>query len=355
VLALIVSTVGMAGSAYGADNGTLLGVACHRGMVCIAVGSYMGPHTGDYVPLVEHLGRDVVRQRVPVPRRSRGSQLVGISCPTRTTCIAVGYTTDPNEHAVPLVEHWNHGSWSAETIRPFPGPGGSSLGSVSCPTADQCTAVGSSNGQPLVEHWDGASWSSQTMPRPPGSILPDLRGVSCSSSTSCVAVGGYTDANRHRQPFAADWDGSAWSITSAPYFRSKTSAELTGVSCISSQSCIAVAGGVIQRWDGTSWTPEASPHNHIHLQAVSCTSESNCVAVGRYLASGADRTYAEVWDGVRWTSRRPVSPAPPDEFWAVSCSAATRCAGVGAGMVHDLFTGLSEHWDGRRWGNVHWH
>jgi hypothetical protein len=349
VVALTLATTGSASA------GLLLGVGCHRGMVCIAVGSYIDPHAPRYLPLVEHLGKDVVRQRVPIPRGSRGSQLSGISCPSRTSCVAVGYTTDPNGHQLPLVERWNRGSWSAETIRPFPGPGGSELASVSCPSTDTCTAIGSSNGQPLVERWNGHSWSRQEAVPLPGASASFLDSVSCASPQRCLAVGSYRDENRHLHPVAEIWDGSAWSITPPPYSPSRTSADLTGVSRVSVHVCIAVAGGIIQRWDGSRWSPETSRHNHIHLQAVSCTSQSSCMAVGRYLAPGDDGPYAEVWNGRRWSTRRPQPPGTEDEFLAVSCAAPGRCAAAGQGIPHDLFAALSEHWDGRHWTNFHWY
>lgn len=355
LLTVLAVTLGMAGAA--SADGQLVAVACHRGMVCIAVGAYQSSHAAQYVPLVEHLGKDVVRQRVPVPRDSIGSQLGGISCPTRTTCVAVGFTTDPNGHEVPLVERWNGGSWSAETIRPFPGPGGTQLVSVSCPTADQCTAVGNTNGQPLVERWDGDSWSGQDLPLPPGASDPSLNRVSCSSAISCMAVGSSVDANHHRQPLAESWDGSAWSATPEPYFRSRPSEVLLDVACVSSQWCITVAGGIVQRWDGSTWSTQPGPHSHIHLRGVSCVSQSSCMAVGDYISDAVDRgTYAEVWKGHRWSTRRPVSPSSLESLTGVSCSAASRCAAVGSGETHrDVFAGLSEHWNGRGWGNVHWH
>ncbi len=129
------------------------------------------------------------------------------------------------------------------------------------------------------------------------------------------------------------------------------------MSCTSADSCIAVAGGVIQRWDGTQWSVEQSSHRGAHLQAISCTSRMSCLAVGRSVKQGRDRTYAEAWNGRSWGTRQPVSPSSQDDLSAVSCSASDRCAAIGQGEPNPnaLFTGLSEHWDGRRWSNVHWH
>jgi len=65
------------------------------------------------------------------------------------------------------------------------------LDSVSCPTTNDCTAVGtyatSSADLPLAERWNGSAWSSQTTPNPFADTFP--YGVSCSAATSCTAVG----------------------------------------------------------------------------------------------------------------------------------------------------------------------
>jgi hypothetical protein len=48
------------------------------------------------------------------------------------------------------------------TITPSPGTGQGSVGlwAVSCPTATSCMAVGwYANGRALAEHWNGSKWS----------------------------------------------------------------------------------------------------------------------------------------------------------------------------------------------------
>ena len=69
-----------------------------------------------------------------------------------------------------LVEHWNGTSWSIVAA-----PSGSSqsqLAQVTCPSATSCYAVGhyfdGSADKTLVEHWNGTSWSIVTSPNPTG-------------------------------------------------------------------------------------------------------------------------------------------------------------------------------------------
>jgi hypothetical protein len=70
------------------------------------------------------------------------------------------------------------------------------------------------------------------------------------------------------------------------------------------------------------------------LNAVSCTSSGNCMAVGRFLdprvRGGGPRTLAEQWDGVNWSFEAgpDVDGTQPD-LNGVSCSSATTCTAVG--------------------------
>ena len=69
------------------------------------------------------------------------------------------------------------------------------LRGVSCPSTTSCFAVGDTytvDGT-LVEHWNGSHWSIMTSPNHTGSTtrLNGLNGVSCPNTTNCFAVGFY--------------------------------------------------------------------------------------------------------------------------------------------------------------------
>ena len=68
-----------------------------------------------------------------------------------------------------LVERWNGTSWSIVTS---PNPSGATfavLSGVSCPSTTSCYAVGESAlDKTLVEHWNGTSWSIVASPNPSG-------------------------------------------------------------------------------------------------------------------------------------------------------------------------------------------
>jgi uncharacterized membrane protein len=132
----------------------------------------------------------------PTPGPASNS-LDAVSCNAVSSCEAVGQMLGPNDETVPLAEAWNGSAW---TIQPTSDPAnsqGSSLGAVSCSSADSCTAVGTSQSsnvssfgklQTLAEVWDGTTWSIPPTPDPSaGQNI--LSGVSCGASDACMAVG----------------------------------------------------------------------------------------------------------------------------------------------------------------------
>ena len=140
--------------------------------------------------------------------------------------------------------------------------------------------------------------------------------------------------------------------------------ELTDVSCLNSSACYAVGwyvgpGGslpkkaLVEKWDGTKWTPQSapSPGTPTILNAVSCTSESACTAVGSYVdANGATKTLAERWNGTAWSTQTTFDPsgASVSRLEDVSCVSASFC--MAAGKANDeAEEGLAERWTGSAW------
>jgi hypothetical protein len=133
----------------GLQNAVLNAVSC-TGRVCTAVGSL------GYRPLVERWnGRSWSVQRTP--SGAPFAALNGVSCVSRTRCMAVGALTNRSFHSI--AEGWNGRVWSLErTAAP---PGGSVLWGVSCVTRMDCVAAGEGRKSPLLEHWNGRRWSIQ--------------------------------------------------------------------------------------------------------------------------------------------------------------------------------------------------
>src|SRR5205807_1477330 len=109
--------------------------------------------------------------------------------------------------------------------------------SVSCTATNACTAVGccSARNGPLIERWDGAAWTIQPAPGPAG-----MRAVSCSAAAACTAAGFYFDANFTTRVLADRWDGATWTIQPPPAITNSFGPVLYGVSCSSASDCDAV-------------------------------------------------------------------------------------------------------------------
>jgi hypothetical protein len=197
-----------------------------------------------------------------------------------------------------------------------------SLSNVSCVSATTCIAVGEyldSNDvyRTLIESWNGANWT-QLSSANAGYADNSLTGVSCVSATSCIAVGYYIDTSNTSRTLIESWNGANWIQLSSPNSGARDNG-LFNVSCLSATSCIAVgeftnnsyiARTLVESWNGASWTRVASPNagtNHNLLSDVSCVSPTSCIAVGSYRDwSTKDRTLIESWDGTYWT--RLASP-----------------------------------------------
>jgi hypothetical protein len=138
-------------------GGTALeGVSCISPSACITVGERDDGGvglTGRWSPT-----------SWPVALSSGGPGLMGVSCPAVTVCTAVGgyssYIGVPRFGSPLLAERWNGIRWS---VQPTPSPASaqhSGFAAVSCPSPTSCTAVGSyldSGGKKrvLIERWTG--------------------------------------------------------------------------------------------------------------------------------------------------------------------------------------------------------
>jgi hypothetical protein len=269
------------------------------------------------------------------------STLEGVSCPVAKFCVTVG----AKDSGV-LIETWRGAEWTIEPA-PMPANSDANLASVSCVSRSRCVAVGTFaatsspySSRPLAESWDGKQWTITTTPRP-AKKWSNLSSVSCPTVDDCMAVGS------SRAPQMGDSvDGAAlieqlhgtkWSIDTAP----DTGLEqtfLAGVSCVEAQTCVAVGTGepnrgVAMQWDGAAWsvTTTATPHDRDLLQGVSCASRTHCIATGYRAASGSTFSLVEAFDGAAWTSvPSDNTPDANDNYLdGASCPYTGRCFAVG--------------------------
>ncbi|MDQ1476497.1 MAG: hypothetical protein QOE62_1726, partial [Actinomycetota bacterium] len=72
----------------------------------------------------------------------------------------------------------------------------STLSGISCPSVTSCVAVGGDHGssgqyETLVKVFSGTTWSIAPSPNPTGATDAFLRAVSCPATTNCFAAGDF--------------------------------------------------------------------------------------------------------------------------------------------------------------------
>ena len=294
------------------------------------------------------------------PAGAGASNLFGVACTAPSVCIAVGSTSNSRGVSQALAQRWNGRTWRLQKIPSRPG---ALLNWVTCVSETDCVAVGGSDAGTLAEHWNGEHWTVQPTPNPAGAQAPGFTAVSCASASSCVAVGGSNPTGTGKLFVLAErWNGHAWRLVSAPTPSSPPNSLFIGVACPAPAACIGVGasadssgnptGTFAERWDGSRWTVQRTPTQHTPggLLGVWCQSVTPCIAVGGTNAG----TLAERLTGTTWTVQS--TPNPPgtqgDFLSSVSCTSLSACTGTGIACpfpVCNTHQTLAERWNGTRW------
>jgi hypothetical protein len=339
-------------------------VSCASATMCMAVGNNTGKGKG-----FAQVWNGTAWSMLPLQPWIR--ELKSVSCPSTTLCMIVEKGTLQVWEA--SYHEYGGGLWYVESrLGPWPywgtevDPQG-----ISCLSASDCTVVGSyvvEGGEVLGLglHWNGSSWSHQAVTTPPGGARQAMHAVSCSSATSCVSVGQL--GGGLVSPTASVWSGGAWAPTPAvPLPAGAVEGMLQSVSCTSSTNCLAVGsyregtGGrktLVEKWNGAQWSRMTSPNPsgkfNSELNGISCFG-SGCIAVGQALdeTTFIAKTLVESLSGSTWTIKS--SPNPIGDGWSylqsVSCTLGNACTAVGASraeFVADNST-LAERWNGTAW------
>ena len=166
--------------------------------------------------------------------------LAGASCTSSKACTAIGgYYEDLHNWRI-VADPWNGKDWTTETT-PDTRTAASTLSGVSCTSRTACVAVGSryTGRQSLsfAEAWNGKRSSVQAAPD--AGLFGSLNGVSCTSPTACIAVGVRADGTNELGTLAERWNGQRWAVQvtrdPSPYI-----SILSGISCTSANACTAV-------------------------------------------------------------------------------------------------------------------
>ena len=207
----------------------------------------------------------------------------------------------------------------------------------------------------LAYRWDGGSWAltesggyqrtwDEVPLSPPTETIDaaEPSDVAC-VSTTCIRVGSVKDGSGKYFARAKIWNGSYWTLTPAPPKPSGAKeSELVGVACTAANACRAVgsfidSGGVKKTlamvWNGTSWSQATTPNpaggTQNQLSAISCTSVSDCRAVGSYVLGGIKKTLAMSWNGTAWSIAASPNLGSSTQLNGISCVSTTFCRAVG--------------------------
>jgi len=279
--------------------------------------------------------------------------------------------------------------WKIVTTPPGSATGSDVLLGSACPNAWECWAVGASitNGQgaaPLFEEWNGTSWAAAPNPAPPAGEGYALLSVRCLTGSECWAVGAVLGGaqNNPVSTLTETWNGSVWTVIPSPTPAGAAGAVLEGVSCVSAADCWAVgfttdASGnaltmLTEFWNGSAWSIVASApsgQSYDQLNSITCTSQSNCWAVGSagpvqqnpgflpiYPAAAGNQGLVEHWDGASWSVVPSFAAPSPDGSYltAVTCVSTSDCwaSGTTSDSTGSADTTLMENWNGSGWSPV---
>jgi hypothetical protein len=206
---------------------------------------------------------------------------------------------------------------------------------------------GINNTNDQADYWNGSTWTPQLVTT--GSQLVDA--VSCASADSCMAVGEQNPYNPDPTAVADEWNGSTWTVLAISAPTGVVETNLDAVSCVSASNCMAVgASGVAEHWNGRTWkalTLAAESDPAYSMSGVSCPAADDCEAVGNYYLGDGTGPVIQQWDGSTWT----IQAAPSAELNAVSCASAGSCTAVGTEVNPgaDVRGTDAEEWNGTSW------
>jgi hypothetical protein len=307
------------------------GTASYNDVSC-AVGSAdctaAGALTDGAVALAESVtsGSTWTSQSLPLSLTKLG----GVSCGSSSTCVAVGTSLAGGTVEVTT----NAGtSWTGHTIA-----GVSAVASVVCFSASDCDAVGAgtATGDLLVSTDGGTSWTPTPLPTTAFNMNTPVA-LSCRSALECVVIGSTVGGTY--ETLSTTNGGSTWAATTS----SLTEDTLDAISCSSASDCVATgvdeSSGLALILDstnfGTTWTSETvpdTPAEYESLLGVSCPSTSDCVAVGEvnpFSAGSSDTAAFTSSDGgVSW-SEHLLTPPQQAALYGVSCFSTSDCTAVG--------------------------
>ena len=287
-------------------------VACESGNSCVAVGQYWNQSNNPELLMLSGFGSSWKVVKISLPDPGIGpSSLRSVTCPSITTCIAVGSYTNSSGVEQGILLTGSGISWAASKA-PLPAAAASDvvLSRVTCPTVFDCVAIGyyfdsSDNNHDLLLTRRGSSWTAATvrLPADAGSAgsFTTLNGIACPSPSLCTATGEYTDTSGGSQGLIIRGYGSSWAPVKAPLpAKAAADPQVNGlqVGCPSARTCVILGSytdrsgnqrGLLLTGNGSSWAAsialnpaDAGSNPQPLYSQIVCPSPASCVAAGNY-------------------------------------------------------------------------
>lgn len=297
-------------------NGYLSVVAC--GTVCVAAGKQGVSGSGVFEGLLEAgSGASWNATVAPLPANAMTPDnpqfsFSGAAC-SAATCLVYGTYEDNSGITQGLVETESGGKWTAGEI-PYPKSAGTGEGftpeAAACQSATSCTLVGvyestaDGAGSTAMVTGRGTSWQAVALPL--AYVNATLTSVSCPTANSCTAAGGYLGQGGNATILTVTGEGANWKEKYAPVPPNSSGSpggvpfpEVSGtVSCSAAAACVTVGGNytdsltswpyIAQEQSGTWATitgPVPTPHTqdpNADLTSVHCFAPTDCIAIGTY-------------------------------------------------------------------------
>jgi photosystem II stability/assembly factor-like uncharacterized protein len=289
-----------------------------------------------------------------------GTYFSGITCPTTTTCMAIGIVPNALTHpslytTTDAGEHWS--------VLPMPGTR-VAPGNISCPTVKKCVVVGQEETSPsptafsYVTNDGGQTWDTSELPSDFWISGSSQSSLDCFADGHCVVIGSEKSTppttSQSAMFYSANF-GATWTGSSAPTL----TGSLVNLGCSDASHCIAiddsgqwntVGGELLTNDGGVTWTSVSptgltspNPQKPLVINSLSCPTLANCWASGTVYESTCQGScpYAPVQTamlttsdgGVTWTEEAlPSAPSNSLQYvgdYPVDCLSDTSCFAIG--------------------------
>ena len=315
------------GSKWTADHGlpALFGVSCMNASKCVSVGYTINTTAHTTTPAILDSSDGGLKWKSKVVPAGTMT-LIRVGCSTSTTCVALGTGTVSNEF---VADASSNGSlaWNAETVPPPV----ENITGLSCWSSTDCVAVGSTEnalqppepeGVVITTSNYGASWIVGTSP----TGLSSISDVTCPSADECIAVG--TGSQTSLGIDTSSDGGVTWTASTIGGDTADMNAP-SGVACNTPSTCMAYGFDelLLSTDAGQTWSPATLPEN-IQFRDVSCPTATECIGVGQNGSSLFPAIYVTTDGGADWTSQSAPGGGGTSLF-GVDCPTSVDCEAVG--------------------------